>query len=257
MTISTTPAALTAFILVLVRTSAWLVIVPPFGSRVIPTQVKIGLAVALSLPVFPKMIDQAPDTLDVAPFVGAVALQVVIGLALGFLTYLLFAAVQAAGELVDLFGGFTVAPAYDPLGNSQSSTFGRFYQLLVVTLLFVTNGHLLLVNGFMRSFDAIGFQGRPLRDLSELFVGELSTFFVAAIEIAAPLLAALFLAEVALGILSRAAPQMNVFMLGFPAKILLTLVLTGLTLPLIPGTISSIGSRAADGMSAVVRGMTQ
>jgi len=255
VTITTTPAALAAFVLVMVRTSTWLILVPPFGSRAIPTKVKIGLAAGLSLPVFPRLIDQAPQNLDVAPMIAAAALQIVLGLALGFLTYLIFAAVQAAGEMIDLFGGFTVAPAYDPLGNAQSSTFGRFYQLLMITLLFVTNGHLLLIRGFMASFDAIGFHGPALADLSQLFIHQLGMFFVAAVEIAAPLLAALFLAEVALGILARAAPQMNVFMLGFPAKILLTLVLGGLALPLLPGAITSLGGRAIDGMGSVLAGL--
>src|SRR5258705_6245094 len=100
MTISTTPAALAAFMLVMVRTSTWLVLVPPLGNRAIPSQVKIGLAAALSLPIFPRLIDQAPAGLEVGPMLGAVALQIVIGLTLGFLSYLIFASVQAAGELI-------------------------------------------------------------------------------------------------------------------------------------------------------------
>jgi flagellar biosynthetic protein FliR len=126
----------------------------------------------------------------------------------------------------------------------------------MVTLLFVTNGHLLLIRGFMASFDAVGFHGPPLADLTDLFVRDLGMFLVAAIEIAAPLLAALFLSEVALGILARAAPQMNVFILGFPLKILLTLVLGGLALPLLPGAMEALGGRALDHMGAVFSALT-
>jgi flagellar biosynthetic protein FliR len=164
--------------------------------------------------------------------------------------------VQAAGELIDLFGGFTVAPAFDPLSNAQSSTFGRFYQLLAVTLLFVINGHILLVRGFMTSFEAINATSPRLENLSGNLASAVALFFLAAIEIAAPLLAALFLAEVALGLLSRAAPQMNVFLIGFPFKILLTLLLGGLALPLLPGSVESLLGQAMRHGANITRAFT-
>ena len=155
-----------------------------------------------------------------------------------------------------MFGGFTIAPAYDPLSNAQSSTFGRFYQLLATTLLFAINGHLLLVRGFLTSFDAVS-ANPTLDDFSEGFIDAFGTFFLAAIEIAAPLLAALFLAEVAMGLLSKAAPQMNVFLVGFPVKIILTLALVGLALPLMPGAVSSLiedAIKAGSGLTSAVGG---
>jgi flagellar biosynthetic protein FliR len=245
MTIHADSDLLVGFLLALVRASAWLVLVPPFGTRTIPAQVKIGLAGALALPVAGHLAQTAPPP-EVGPLVGAVAVQVAVGVSLGFLVYLFFAAVQSAGEMIDLFGGFTVAPAYDPLSNAQSSTFGRFYQLIATTLLFATNGHLLLVRGFMTSFQAVP-ANPTLHDLSGGFVDAFGQFFLAAIEIAAPLLGALFLAEVALGLLSKAAPQMNVFMVGFPVKIILTLALAGLALPLLPGSVSSLIESALRG----------
>jgi flagellar biosynthetic protein FliR len=126
----------------------------------------------------------------------------------------------------------------------------------MITLLFVTNGHLLLVRGLMTTFDVIAFRGPAYKDLTELFVHETTVFFLAAIEIAAPLLAALFLSEVALGVVARAAPQMNVFMLGFPAKILLTLLLGGLALPLLPGAVDALGGHVLDGVSSALRAMS-
>lgn len=255
MTITADYDLLVGFMLALVRASAWLVLVPPFGTRAIPVQVKIGLAAGLSLPVASKLAADAPAP-EVVPLVGAIVLQVGIGVALGFLVYLFFAAVQAAGELIDVFGGFTVAPAYDPLSNAQSSTFGRFYQLLATTLLFAVDGHLLLVRGFLTSFDAVS-ANPTLDDFSEGFIDAFGTFFLAAIEIAAPLLGVLFLSEVALGLLSKAAPQMNVFLVGFPVKIILTLALVGLALPLMPGAVSSLiegAIKAGSGLSSAVGG---
>jgi len=243
VTISANPELLVGFLLALVRASCWLVLVPPFGTRAIPAPVKIGLAGALALPVAQTVARQVPSLDQPAPLIGAVAMQVAIGLSLGFVVFLIFSAVQSAGELIDVFGGFTVAPAYDPMSNAQSSTFGRFYNLIATTLLFVINGHVLLVKGFLTSFQSVP-AAPTLHDLSSGLIADFGMFFVAALEIAAPLLAALFLAEVALGLLSKAAPQMNIFMVGFPVKILLTLLLIGLALALLPSTVQSLLSTA-------------
>lgn len=246
------PAALiVAFVLGVVRASAWLVLVPPFGTSAIPVQVKVGLAAALALPVAPRLAE-TPAPLDVPSLVAAVLLQVAVGLTLGFITMLAFAAVQAAGSLIDMFAGFTIAQAFDPLSGEQSALFGRFYQLLAATLLFAINGHVLLFRGFLTSFDAVGLQPPPLGRIAQAVVDGLDDFMLAAIEIAAPLLAALFLAEVGLGLLSRAAPQMNVFLLGFPLKILLTLGLVGLVLPVLPAVVEVLAERSVRAGNAIV-----
>lgn len=251
MTIEAPAALIVAFVLGIVRASAWLVLLPPFSTRAIPVPVKVGLAAALALPAAPRLA-AAPPSLDVPSLVGAIVLQVGVGLALGFITMLALAAVQAAGDLIDMFAGFTIAQAFDPLSGTQTSVFGRFYQLLTVTLLFAINGHILLFRGFMTSFDAVGLRLPPLGRLAEVNVDGLGTFMLAAVEIAAPLLAALFLAEVGLGLLSRAAPQMNVFVLGFPLKILLTLGLVGLVLPVLPAVVHALAERSVRTGNAIV-----
>lgn len=252
MTIELSAPLLVGFVLAVVRAAAWVMLVPPLGSRAIPAPVKIGFAAALALPVAPRLAEH-PPSLDTASLIAATLLQVGVGVTLGFLTSMLFSAVQAAGELVDLFGGFTIAQAYDPFSNAPAAVFGRFYQLLATVLLFAIDGHLLLVRGFLTSFDAVALSAPPVGDLASVFVRSLGLFFVAALEIAAPLLGALFLAEVALGLLARAAPQMNVFVIGFPFKILLTLLLGGLALPLLPGAVGSLVERSVAGGASVVR----
>lgn len=241
MTIQFAPGALVAFLLVLARASAWVVMAPPFNSRLVPAQVKVGFSAAIAVAVSPRLASQV-NTMNMGTpeLIGAMTIQVVVGMALGFMANLLMSAVQTAGSMIDLFGGFTIAQAYDPFSNAQSSMFSRVYQLLATTLLFAIDGHLLLVRGFMTSFDAIGATGLHLNNVSDLLIKNLGLFFVAAIEIAGPLLAALFLAEVVLGLLSRAAPQMNVFALGFPLKILITMLMAGIALPLLPDAVSHL-----------------
>ncbi|MGQ0632962.1 MAG: flagellar biosynthetic protein FliR [Sporichthyaceae bacterium] len=237
-----------------VRSAAWLIVSPPFATRTIPGPVKGVLAVALALPVAGRLGPEVPE-LSTPALISAIVLQAVTGAALGFLTYLIFAAVQAAGDLIDLFGGFTLAAGYDPLSMSQTSIFGRFHQLLGLVLLFMTNAHLLVVSGFLRSYDAIGVsEGIKLDVTAEALLSGIGTFFLAALEIAAPMIAVLFLADVALGLLTRVSPQLNAFSLGFPIKIFLTLMLIGFTFPLLPGVVENLSEMGTDAVMSVLEG---
>ena len=238
------------YLLAIVRTAAWLAVAPPFNTRMVPAPAKVGLAVALAIPVGPQAARTAPPP-EVAPLVMAVLLQIAVGLSLGFVVQIVFAAAQAAGELIDLFAGFTIAATYDPFTNANSAVFGRFYQLLAVALLFALDGHLLLVRGLLDSFAVVPTTPDLGVTLEEVVDG-VGLFFLSALEIAAPLLGALFLTEVSLGLLSKAAPQMNVFVLGFPIKILLTLGLAGLALPLLPGVVQGLVSAAVESGTVVL-----
>ena len=241
------------FVLAVVRAAAWLAVAPPFNTRMVPSQAKVAFAVALAIPVTPAVAAQAPAP-EVGPLIVATLLQIGAGLALGFLTQLVFAAVQAAGELIDLFAGYTIAATYDPFTNANQAVFGRFYQLLAMALLFGSGGHVILVKGFLNSYAAMPTGTPDFGSISDLLIDQLGMFFLAAIQIAAPVLGALFLAEVALGMLSKATPQMNVFVLGFPFKILLTLAVVGLTLPMMPNIIEQLVRTAVLGGNAVMDG---
>jgi flagellar biosynthesis protein FliR len=179
-------------------------------------------------------------------------LQAFVGVALGFLTYLFFAAIQAAGDLVDLFGGFTVAQAYDPLSMTQNSIFGRLHQLLATTLLFASNGHLLIIRGFLSSYDAVPVDaGLDLSRLGSVLTSGITTLFVSALQIAGPLIGVLFVADMGLGLLTRVSPSLQAFSMGFPIKILLTLLLIGFTFPLLPqavGHLADLGTRTMMGV---------
>jgi flagellar biosynthetic protein FliR len=225
------PVLLTAFALALVRASAWLFTSPPFNTRMIPIPVKAGIAATLALAAAPKIA--GPDIpLDTAGFLTALVMQALVGFALGLLTSVLVNAIQAAGALVDLFAGFSLAAIYDPLSENQVAIFGRFYQLVAATLLFSTNAYLVLVSGWFRSFDAVPAHGLAIEEVSDLLTKNVGHFFVAAIEISGPVLGCLFLAELMLGVLSRAAPSLNVFALAFPLRVVIALVVVGLAIPL-------------------------
>jgi flagellar biosynthetic protein FliR len=247
VTINIAPADFMAFLLAFIRATAWLAFAPPFANRAIPSQLKIGLAGGLALYVAPHWAatdGTALAGLDTAGFMGQVVLQVVTGVALGFLLSLLLGAVSSAGSLIDLVGGLGSAQAFDPLSDIVSTITSRFYDLIATTLLFATGGYLLVIRGFLTSFQVNALSGQGLSSMSSVLTHDLGLFFAATVEIAAPILGVMFLTDMALGLLTRAAPQLNVMQLGFSIKLMLTFLVVGAALPLLPGTVSSLVDHA-------------
>ena len=237
-------AELLAIMLGAARTGAWLMISPPFNSRFIPGTVKALLSIGLTLPLAPYLRGTIPS-LETADIIASAVLQIFVGAALGFITALLFAALQAAGDLLDLFGGFTLAMGYDPLSLNQSSVFGRFYNLVAVTILFATDGHQVILRGFLQSFRTMPLNlSFDLATFSQLLLQGIGEMFLAALQIAGPLVVVLFLTDVAFGLLNRVAPALNAFQLGFPAKIFLVLVLSGIAITTLPQVIETLVDRS-------------
>jgi flagellar biosynthetic protein FliR len=237
-------ADLLAILLGAARTGAWLAICPPFNSRLIPVPVKALLSVGLTLPLAPYLRGTLPS-LATPDIIFSVVLQIFIGASLGFITALLFAALQAAGDLLDLFGGFTLAMGYDPLSQNQSSVFGRFYNLVAVTLLFASDGHQLVLRGFLQSFRTLPLNTTfSMSTFSQVLLRGIAEMFLSALQIAGPLIAVLFLTDVAFGLLNRVAPALNAFQLGFPAKILLVLLLSGLAISILPAAVETLVDQA-------------
>lgn len=249
MDLDVSEATLAALLLATARTAGFVLLAPPFNSKTIPATVKGALSVCLALVVFHRVEAQL-GTLSTGYLVLTALTEVVVGAALGFVVQLFFAAIQLAGDVLDVTGGFSLQPAYDPLSMSTASTIGRLQNLLATALLFTSGGHLLLVRGLWTSYEGLPLGAvLPGDQVGPAVVHAMSTMFLAALQIAGPLVAVLLLADVALGLVSRASPQMNIFSMGFPVKIMLTLVMLGLTFPLLPTALDSL-------MDAAVRTMT-
>jgi flagellar biosynthetic protein FliR len=232
-------------LLVALRITAFLVVAPPFANRAIPARVKALLALGLALAVAPS-VELGTVAVEAGPLVLAATWAVLTGAATGFLVYLLFAAVQVAGDALDVFGGFQLASAFDPLMQSGSSVFGRFYQMFATVLLFASDGHLLLLHGISRTFAAIGVaEGVSVEVLARVVTAGGTQLLVAALQIAGPLVAVLFLTDVGLGLLTRAAPALNAFSLGFPLKILVTLALASVAVAMLPQVVDALVEDAA------------
>jgi flagellar biosynthetic protein FliR len=237
------PGTLVAFLLAMVRTTAWLTMSPPFARTLMPAKVRVGLGVAIGF-LLAGQVDASTIDLDVVSLSLAIGYQVFIGVALGFVVQLFFAAFQAAGAIIDFTSGFSVGAIYDPISGGQNATVARFYNLTATVLLFVGGGHLLILSGYMRSFQAAPLGGPSLDQLGAIFLGGIGTFFVAALEIAFPLAAAMLMTEIGLALLARAAPQANVLMLGLTLKALVLIVLLGVSLAILPSAVEQLADQA-------------
>ena len=227
-----------------VRLVAFLVVAPPFSFGSFPIRVKAMLAVALSIAVAPR-ISEGYEPMDTAGYFSALAIEVLLGLLLGFLVFVGFAAVQAAGNLIDLFGGFQLAQAFDPQAMVNGAQFTRLFHMAALALLFSTDGYQLILGGLMRTFNAMPVgTGVDLAASTEVLVAGVPAMFLAALQIAGPLIAVLFLTDAAFGLLNRVAPALNAFQLGFPAKILLVLTLSGTAIAVLPRLLDGIVEKA-------------
>jgi flagellar biosynthesis protein FliR len=236
------PATLVGFCLVLARAGAWVAICPPFNSPAIPSRVKAGFAVAISL-VLGNQVGQQVESIATPVLVSMLFTQILAGFALGLFVYVIFSAIQSAGELIDLQVGFSLGGVIDPLSGNNSTPIGRLHQMLAVAILFAINGHVMIVRAFIRSVEVAPMGNMDMSRLTETLARLVATLLAAAIEIALPVLTALFCTELALGFLGKAAPQLNILVIGFAVKSMLTFALLGATIVMLPETVDSLIGR--------------
>jgi flagellar biosynthetic protein FliR len=251
VTLTVDGAELMALLLASVRVVAWLAVVPPFSSRGIPAMAKVVLAIGLSLSMAPTLAEQ--DLPSTTPgLLLATASQALTGVAMGYVTMLLFAAVGAAGALIDLFGGFALAAAWDPLGMNMNTVFGRFHQMLATVLLVTSGGHLLVIGGLLSTFRHLPLTGMPdIGSWEGVLVTGFSMFFTIAVQMALPMIAVLFVADLALALLTKVAPQLNALNVMFPAKVGLTLLLLGMSFPMLPMAVDKLVGLANEAMATM------
>jgi flagellar biosynthetic protein FliR len=243
------------FLLVLIRVFSMLAVFPIFSAPQIPRQVRLGLSIVIAFILFRIVPAIAPLT-NYYDLIMAVIAQIVLGMIVGFVASLIFVGIQFAGELVDLQIGFAVANVISPTTQQNITVIGEL-ELAIATLVFLgTNSHHLLIEGIAGSFTLVPL---PYINLDPSVMGNavsfLSLALVDAFKIAGPPAAALFITNVALAFMARVAPQMNVFVIGFPLQIGVGLTVLGLTLSLLGVVGPGIFNDVAREMDAVMRGL--
>jgi flagellar biosynthetic protein FliR len=241
---------LEATVLASVRIAAFIVLAPPFSDRGFPSMAKAALSLGLGIAVSPQVVPATPE-LDDTGFFLALVVQALIGAAFGFLVYLVFSAVQGAGSLIDLTSGFQLASAYDPQLAINGAQFTRLFQMATLALIFSSGAYQLILGGLAGTFRAIPIgHGFPAGITAELVAQRVSDMFVAAAEIAGPLLIVLFLADLGLGLLTKVAPALNAFSLSYPVKILLALSLGSGVFLVLPAAVQSLTGSATQLLGA-------
>lgn len=221
------------FLLVIGRMSGLFIVSPVFSGRQIPIQVKILLILFLSgMVTFINPIRAGVPITNSGMFLLALGLEILVGYTLGFVAYVIFAGIQLAGQLMDMQMGFGIVNVIDPQSGTQVPLIGNFQYLAAIMVFLGMNGHHLLLRALNDSYQLIPVLGASFDGQILEFIMEMGAYmFVIALKLAAPVVAALFMADLALGFIARTVPQMNVFVVGLPLKIGAGLVMVMLTLP--------------------------
>lgn len=237
MELSIGAQSIITFVMLTTRIVTVMVVAPPFSGGTVPGRIRIAIAVALSIAVTPAIdhgdVAGPSDAMGVFELMSGIAFQIVAGATLGLAISLLFAAVSSAGAIIDMMSGLSSGSLYDPSLGTAVTPVGRMYQTIALTTLFITNGHLLLMRGVIRSYEAAPLAGLRIDLFGEFSLHAVRQFFLAAIEIALPVMITMAVTEVVLGIATRAAPKLNVLVIGFATKSLLLLMVLTVTLPLL------------------------
>lgn len=210
-------AWIAAFVYPLARILSVIATAPFWGSTAIPRRIRLmlGIAIAVGLaPMLPPMPAVSPTS---GPGIWILIQQMLIGLGMGFAMRIVYSAVDVAGEFIGLQMGLGFATFYDPLSSSQTPVVTEFMDLLALLLFLSINGHLIYVATLAQSFTVIPVAATPLGTGSWLALVELgSRMFAAGLLLALPVVVALIITNLALAVLSRAAPQLNIMSIGFP-----------------------------------------
>jgi len=215
-----------------VRISAMMMSAPVFGARMLPVRIRIIMALSVSLLTVP-MLPPVPvvDPLSLAA-ANILLQQILIGVATGFIIQMVFQSLVIAGEAIANGMGLGFARMVDPANGVQVPVISQFFVVLATLLFVILNGHLLLIQLIVRSFEIlpIGEAGLSLAAINAV-VSWASQMFIGGLMIALPAVTALLVVNVAMGVITRAAPQLNIFAVGFPLMILLGFIFLAATLP--------------------------
>jgi flagellar biosynthetic protein FliR len=246
---------LQTFILILVRVFSLLAVFPIFSAPQIPHHVRFGLGIVIAYILF-KVVPPIAVLPNYYDLVAAVAAQVVLGVIIGFIASLVFVSIQFAGEIIDLQIGFAVANVINPATQQNITIIGELELALASLVFLATDSHHMLIAGMAGSFTLVPL---PFIKLDPSIMGNavafLSLALVNVFKIAAPAAAALFITNIALSFMARVAPQMNVFVVGFPIQIGVGLTVLAISLSLLGIVGPDLFHDVARQMDTIMRGL--
>ncbi len=236
-----------------VRISAMMMAAPVFGARMMPVRIRIILAFTISVlsaPLLPPVPAVDPISFDAA---GIILQQILIGVSMGFIVQMVFQALVVAGEAIANSMGLGFARMVDPANGVQVPVISQFFMVMATLLFVIMNGHLLLIQLVIRSFEIIpvGETGLSVPAFRAI-VGWAAEMFAGGLMVALPAVTALLVVNVAMGVITRAAPQLNIFAVGFPLMIMLGFVFLMVSLPSIFAQFTQLLMASFESISQVL-----
>ncbi len=226
------------FLLVLVRISGIFVMSPLFSSQNIPNTFKIGFTLLFSI-LLTSFLDVSQINNINSNYVVLIMKELAVGIALGFISYAFMATFYVLGQIVDMKIGFGMVNVIDPQNRVQIPLMGNFYYILAFLMFLITNGHHTFIKALVDSYDIVPIGRFSFsQDIAFSIVNILSKTFSIGFRLSAPIVVVIILTDILLGIMSRTMPQMNVFVVGLPLKIIIGMFIISLTIPIF-GTMTN------------------
>ncbi|MCL2084607.1 MAG: flagellar biosynthetic protein FliR [Oscillospiraceae bacterium] len=223
----------THFLMIVTRMSGMFILSPIFGRTNLPANLKVLMSVAMSfiaVQFYPPPAALPPTLFH---FALSMLAELLVGLVIGLITTMFFSVVYTAGQVIDTQIGFGMVQIYDVATNAQVPVAGSLFNVVIMICVLLANGHMLLIRWMFMSFEAIPVGQATLRpEIGAFMLRGFAETFLLALNVAMPMLASAMVAEVALGILVRTTPQMNIFVVGMPLKVILGLLMLAVVTPI-------------------------
>jgi flagellar biosynthetic protein FliR len=238
-------AWITAFVWPFLRVLGLMLSEPVLANRSVPVSARVGLAIMVTLLVAPTLPPMPRVDPASAAGVFIAVQQLLIGLAMGFVMRIALTAAETAGQLAGLQMGLGFAVFFDPQSTAQTAVVGQFLGLFAILLFLSMNGHALVISGLGESFRVLPVTAEPVNPVGlRVLAGWGSVIFTVGLLIALPVIAALLIANVAVGIMTRAAPQLNIFAVGFPVTLVTGFVALYLAIPYVGPAVARLFEQA-------------
>ncbi|MFQ5543465.1 MAG: flagellar biosynthetic protein FliR [Nitrospiria bacterium] len=224
-----------AFLFVLVRVASFMVAIPLMGGEGVPNMVKALIVFSLSVILFQSLTQNKTidlQSMTIVSLTAGLLGEVMIGLVIGLGVRMFFGAVSIGSEIIGIQMGFGAATLFDPVSNQQASVIAQFQGLIAMLIFLSINGHYFLIEALIKSFEwvpSVGFY--PSKEIINQLLRLGSGMFILGLKIGFPVILALLMTNIAIGVLARVVPTMNVLLFSFPVTISLGLLVMGASIP--------------------------
>ncbi len=245
------------FFLILVRITSFISVAPFYNQSGVPTKVKVGLAIAVSYIIYLLLPEQSLDYDTTLGYATLIVKEAIVGFLVGFSAFICGTIVLFSGRIIDMEIGLSMASLYDPATKEQTTLTGIFYQRVFFALSLISGSYLFLIGAIVDTFKLIPIGGVKFNPfLYGTFMQFLSDYFIIGFRIVLPIFAVTLIANCAMGIMTKIAPQIHMFSVGMQFKILVGLLILFMTIILLPNISSFLGDEMKKMIVETIRGMT-